>query len=561
VPIRLPGSPTLPTPGLPGAGPPSLPSPPTPSAPSTPSTPLPATDPRRDMMKELVATQLVTAGKVDDAIAAIVTKSDEVARARGDKKADRSDTKPAKSDDRFPDLKPTAPKSPPSVGERPVNSAPQAPPTSESVQRALQLLQREAGLPITGRFDDATLQLLKNLGIGQPKPEAKPAEPPKPEAPRKPIDATTKADARARAGGGADAALLRAKLLEQTKPTQGQQAESTAVDRAFDPARLIASLFAAGFSGSADKALAAFQGATGLPVSGQLDKATVDALVKAGHMSEQEAAHTTSTSTAAGGAGSTSASDKSADKAKESKDTRAQAQTTAPKSAGETATRAPASTAAEARERARLESLLAQAAATERGVQEGTGDPHATEGHGTPSQTAGSGVSGAGGQGGGAVTVDGHEAAAIVDDGAAGDEDSVGNAKAGDDDHDDDRRGNASDVVAEFVDDGTTPEGHYRVAKLSEQVQAALETIARLDDGTVPVHYTWDVTLHRPGVYAEGQPAEALWHLVVERAHAFDPVWARAAQAIAARLLYVEPDAEPLTHDELMGALRRARVR
>jgi hypothetical protein len=62
------------------------------------------------------------------------------------------------------------------------------------------------------------------------------------------------------------------------------------------------------------------------------------------------------------------------------------------------------------------------------------------------------------------------------------------------------------------------------------------------------------VTLYRPGVYSDGQPAESVWHLVVDRAHAFDPVWRRAVDAIAARLVLVEPEATAPTIDDLSAA-------
>jgi hypothetical protein len=153
----------------------------------------------------------------------------------------------------------------------------------------------------------------------------------------------------------------------------------------------------------------------------------------------------------------------------------------------------------------------------------------------------------------------------MVDDGAAGDESSTGNSDAGDDDHDDDDRGDAVAAHADdddaHDDDGVIPDGYSLVQPLSVQVAAALETIARIDADDGPVCYVWDVTLYRPGVYADGQPAEAVWHLVVDSAHAFDPVWQRAVDAIASRLLYVEPDATPPGLDDLLGALRRARVR
>lgn len=552
-----------------------IPNGPTPTTVSTsqtlPPTSLPPsgvpTDPRRDMQKELAATQLVTSkADVEATLKAIVTKPPDDARRGGEA---RPPPTPGL------DAPPTSAPPKQSAVDRltpPIAGAP-SPPSSEQVQRALQNLQKEAGLPVTGRFDDATVQLLKNIGVVQggqtgAKPADKPAE--KAPEPKKPVDPAARAEARQKIESNPDAARLRARLNDALPKTANSsssssskppptQNESKPLDRALDPARLIASLFAAGFSGPPDKALSSFQTAHGLPVTATLDAKTVETLVAQGHVSAEAAdAHTEANkkSQAAGQGASTGA----AKDAAKTDSTRPQAATTAATKAGDMATRAPASSPAEAREMARLESLLAQAAATERGVQEGKGDPTATAGHGENAGKS-TGLSGSGGSGGGALK-DGTEAAIDVV-GDAGSEDSVGNSKAGDDDHDDDRRGNASDAASEDVahDDDGTPAGHYRVVKLSEQVTAALATIARIDDDTVPVHYTWDVTLHRPGVYSDGQPAEALWHLVVERAHAFDPVWKRAQEAIASRLLYVEPDAEPLTHDEILGALRRARVR
>lgn len=226
--------------------------------------------------------------------------------------------------------------------------------------------------------------------------------------------------------------------------------------------------------------------------------------------------------------------------------------------------RAPPS-AAEAREQARLQSLLAQAAAVERGVQANRGDVVAVVGHGQqPGATTG--LTGRGGQAGG-LDAAGTEAALVVDDRERGEESSTGNQHSGDDDHDDTDRGDAVDARTEDTDDDRHDEhsdddtGHHRVPSLTEQVRAALGDIARLNDDTVPVHYAWDVTLYRPGVYRDGQMAEPLWHLVVERAHAFDPVWARAVEAVAMRLLLIEPDVTPLTLPDVIAALRQARVR
>lgn len=555
--IDSPGAPR-PTPSLNSSGPSS-------SIPSTiPPGGIP-TDPRRDMLKELIASQLVTnKADIDATIRAIVTKSDETQTRKSSetKQADTRATQP-KAIEARPDRS-TSTTNAPAPPPAPAPAPSLAPPSSVDVQKALQNLQKQAGLPITGKFDDATVKLLKDLGlVQQPKPASSPTSSSNgapPAEPKKPVDAATQAAARARSNN--DVAQLKARVLQQattslasSRPQPPPAQPDTKIDRALDPSRLLASLIAAGFQGSADKALSSFQTANNLPVTSTLDPKTVETLAQQGHLTpEQAEAHNNKQVPSAGGQGTSTGSSKDAAK---TDSTRPQAATQNATKAGDLATRNAASTPEEARERARLESLLAQAAAVERGVQEGQGDPAATAGHGQqPGSTTG--LSGSGGTGGGAMK-DGEEAAIDVA-GDAGDEDSVGNAKAGDDDHDDHRRGNASDVVDE-IKEGETPEGYYRVAKLSAQVKLALEDVARIDDGTVPIHYTWDVTLHRPGVYKEGQPAEALWHLLVERAHAFDPVWQQAAHAIASRLLYVEPDADPLTHDEILGALRRARVR
>ena len=206
---------------------------------------------------------------------------------------------------------------------------------------------------------------------------------------------------------------------------------------------------------------------------------------------------------------------------------------------------------------ARLDTVMAQQAASERGVQEGTGDAAATHGHGEV-EGIGAGQQGAGGTSGGGI--EGHGEGAIGDtDGPAGEETAVGNAEAGDDDFQDEERGNAN---APGEGEQAGEEGEFwQVPPLSQQVHAALEAIVRDDDGSGPVSYTWDVTFLRPGTYAAGQPAQELWHVAVKHATAFDPVWQQAADAVSSRMIYSEPDADPPTIDDFIMALRRARVR
>jgi hypothetical protein len=537
---------------LPGAG----------SGLPTPAVGLPlSTDPRRDMIRELIAARLAAElGDAESKLKEIV----QTGEARSQQRADQA-------------------------GRR--GGAAGTTPTSEQVQRALQLLQREAGLPVTGRFDDATAALLVKLGLvlgpdAAPKADAKPTEPkptePKPteqrptttepKAERKPIDLAGQAQRRLAIAGQEQ--LLKARLAppppsspspssSSSPRAEGFRAETreAPLDRALDPARLLASLVAAGFQGpsspsSLGEALQAFQLAKGLPPSAQLDKTTAAALGAAGVVPAEAAnAMTSAAEHAHAGEGARSSTSAVSNRDRVDVSSHARGSGAATQAA---TTRAPAASPEEARERARLESLLALAEATERGVQ--AGDLAAVVGH-APMPGPASGVSGSGGTG--ASTDTGGDEAAHDLDGAAGDESSVGNSAAGDDDHDDDDRGEAvsAGTNAADEDDGLIPDGHHRVEQLSVQVRAALETIARLDDDGGPVHYTWDVTLYRPGVYADGQPADPVWHLVVDRAHAFDPVWERATHAIAARLLYVEPEADAPSLDDVLGALRRARVR
>ncbi|MBI1946191.1 MAG: peptidoglycan-binding protein [Deltaproteobacteria bacterium] len=224
------------------------------------------------------------------------------------------------------------------------------------------------------------------------------------------------------------------------------------------------------------------------------------------------------------------------------------------------AARAPLSSSANADDRMRLDTVLASQQAVERGVQEATGDPHATKGAGEKAGE-GQGVRGQGGaQGGGTPEAAGVDAAAPNVEGPPGHETVQGNAKAGDDDFLDDERGNAN-VRGQGEEGVGEGEGFWRVPPLSEQVRAALDTITRDADTTSAATYSWDVTFYRPGVYGPGQPAPEIWRLVVARATAFDTVWREACDAITIKYLYLEPDTEPPTMDDFVWALRRARVR
>lgn len=166
-----------------------------------------------------------------------------------------------------------------------------------------------------------------------------------------------------------------------------------------------------------------------------------------------------------------------------------------------------------------------------------------------------SGHGGAGGAGVSEGAPDGAYATAGHTD-PRGEVEDAHNAPAGDDDHSDRRRGHAT------LDDGSDDdEGYYEVPALSAQIAQALEGIVRDDDAKGATTYSWDVTFYRPGIYGRRQPTEPLWHVVVERASPFDPVWSEAREALASRLGDLEPDSAPPSDDDFQRALRRARVR
>lgn len=172
-------------------------------------------------------------------------------------------------------------------------------------------------------------------------------------------------------------------------------------------------------------------------------------------------------------------------------------------------------------------------------------------------ERAGTGKSGRGGEGGVAPLGDaaGRYASAGASD-PRGEVEDDANAPAGDEERDDPRRGHAT------LDDGEHhEEGYYEIPALAEQLREALEAVVRHERARGPVTYAWDVTFYRPGVYGRRQPAEPLWHLAIEDAAPFDPIWEEAHRALASRLASVEPDAPRFTPEHLRAALRRARMR
>ena len=424
-----------------------------------------------------------------------------------------------------------------------------AAPVLGELARLVAEFQRQNGLPATGRLDSATLVALRDNGV-LPPAVSNPA-------PREP--------ARPGREDVAAARQTRAAAEQRTKQRVGDGAQTpdppNTVDRVADPARLLASLVTAGFAGKAglaglagmEEALKMFQSAQGLPVTGKLDQQTQETLKKAGIEADTPAKSDKPVEPKQQVRRAlTETSKHVADREMNRDPLRPQASTQQQTTSADVAARAPVTSSSDAVASARLDTVVAQQAATERGVQEGTGDPQATQGHGEVAGI-GAGQKGAGGVSGGGS--EGHGPGARAVDGPPGEETAVGNAEAGDDDFNDDGRGNANMQ-------GDQEGGEFwQVPPLSLQVHAALEAIVRDDDGSGPVTYTWDVTFMQPGTYAAGQPAPELWHVAVKQATAFDPVWQQAADAVSSRMLYGEPDADPPTIDDFIMALRRARVR
>lgn len=461
---------------------------------------------------------------------------------------------------------------------------------AQDLARLVADFQRQSGLPVTGHLDATTVTALKDKGLLPPPPptasDGREQAALAPRAGKDDVAATRQSRAaaeqqtRQRVGDGAQtprsdkgSERARAERGEATssRASNVERGVDAAADRVVDPARLLASLLTAGFGGKGkaglEEALKAFQHAQGLPVTGALDHKTQESLKRA-KLVEPEQAPTTKTSTdkpvepkqqvRRALTDSAPTTKQVADREVNRDPVRPQASTAQATTSADVAARAPVTSSSDAAERARLDTVLAQQAASERGVQEGTGDPAASQGHGA-TEGVGAGQQGAeGASGGGAKQGQGPGATGDVD-GPVGDETAVGNAEAGDDDFNDEERGNANARGdGEHADEEAA---FWLVPPLSAQVHAALEAIARDDDGTGPVSYSWDVTFMRPGTYAAGQPAEALWHVAVTHATAFDPVWQTAADAISSRMLYSEPDADPPTIDDFIMALRRARVR
>ncbi len=118
----------------------------------------------------------------------------------------------------------------------------------------------------------------------------------------------------------------------------------------------------------------------------------------------------------------------------------------------------------------------------------------------------------------------------------------------------------ANAVEEDDVDLVVAPEKKQEPAPLLIlQIRKALDTIVRdADSSTSATTYSWDLRLHAPGADVNG---EGILHLVVDKAGPFDPVWTKAREAIALRQREHEPGRALLTVEDILSAVRRARVR
>jgi hypothetical protein len=188
---------------------------------------------------------------------------------------------------------------------------------------------------------------------------------------------------------------------------------------------------------------------------------------------------------------------------------------------------------------------------TERGILDEEADDDADAGEGGDGKKRGrGGDQQAGAHGDGSDTAGGSGA-------RDGNERRRGNAQSGDADDGDPARGVAS------LDDGSGVDAdHYRVPTLSEQAFTALGKIQKdPQDGLRATTYSWDVVFYKPGVYAAGQKAQDLVHLVVTSATAFDPVWQKAQANLHILVRKLERDGPVPSFDDIVAALRQARAR
>lgn len=139
-----------------------------------------------------------------------------------------------------------------------------------------------------------------------------------------------------------------------------------------------------------------------------------------------------------------------------------------------------------------------------------------------------------------------------------GHQDGQGNQATGDDRLEDARRGHA------LVDDGSGVDaGAYEMPSLDEQLRAALDAFRREEsqDERHTTTYTASFVLHKPGFYASATLAPCLLNLTVDTATAYDEVWMEALEKINKVVRRHDPHSWPLSVDDILSALQRARAR
>jgi len=396
----------------------------------------------------------------------------------------------------------------------------------QQLQTALKTFQRDNNLPVTGRLDDKTLKALDEKGLlpkatesdvgavgGRPARDTDRLEAP----PRPGFDL-----GRPRAGAGEGGVRAEGAPAQSGRGVETEQAllksAQNKPDVDVDLKSMLGALRMAGFAGAGkgkeqlQDAVKKLQRADGLPVTGRVDAQTADALLRRGVIDSQTA------------------------QALREQDPAYTATTQHPSSSP---TEARAASEQQPGQSAEVAGRAGERASADRADGAGA--------HGE------SGDVGRGHDAGDGVVAHGDF------DGAS---DDIGNAYAGDLDEDNERRGRAN---VDDQDADPDEREHWEVPRLSAQIDAAIDAIAR-DDGAAAgaltaATYGWTLVLHRPGIYAAKQPAEELLRLTVTQAGPFDPVWEQAVAALNIRLRRYDPDAPPIGMERVRLALQRARYR
>ena len=148
-------------------------------------------------------------------------------------------------------------------------------------------------------------------------------------------------------------------------------------------------------------------------------------------------------------------------------------------------------------------------------------------------------------------------------------------AADGDDDGTEHKQGSATSGTDDWrerarhaqMGDDDADVGHYEVPLVAEQLERSLtEIYVEVAPGqSKATTYSWDVELFRPGVYGPGQAAETIFKVRVERATAFDRVWARAAERLNTIQKNFDTargeEVSEILPEDVLAAIRQARFR